>query len=471
MRQVHAVAVLFLVIIAGCSLPAMPAPAPAASQPEPVQSIRPDSSVVIGQPDGATIRPLLGVNAGPLRAGTDAANADLTAAYRQAGVNLVRTHDFYGALDISIMYPDRKANPAAASSYDFTQSDLAWKSITDGGFEPYFRLGDSWNNARPPADALERANLVKAAVEVLRHYRSGKWNGFSTAFRYVEVWNEPDNQQFWPKPRTPLEFFQLYCEAASAIKKEFPALKVGGPGTTPAAALMPQGRKWTQDFLAYVRQQGAPLDFFSWHMYSNSASMYAEAAAYYRQALDNAGFTQTVKHITEWNTEMKKGQETSAETLAMRTGGKGAAALSAAWIELQRQQDLEVSTFYRGNDTSSDLPTFFGLYYADGRPKVIALAFTLWHSLTLYPDRLDVSLSSPAALAALAGRDSSGRIAVLISNPTDSAVNVVLAFSDNRKVSQVTLNTASDAQGAVAASQSGPIFTVGANSVVLATVE
>ena len=119
------------------------------------------------------------------------------------------------------MYADRMRDPTSPQSYDFRASDAMWRAIVEGGFEPYFRLGDSWNNARPPANAQERANWVRAAVEVVRHYREGQWDGFTTPFRYVEIWNEPDNQQFWPRPHDSQEYFQLYVETAQALKQAF----------------------------------------------------------------------------------------------------------------------------------------------------------------------------------------------------------------------------------------------------------
>jgi len=49
--------------------------------------------------------------------------------------------------------------------------------------------------------------------------------------------------------------------------------------------------------------------------------------------------------------------------------------MTAAWIGLQ-EQGVDVSLFYRGTDPSLDLPTFYGLFFADGRPKRIAMAVT-----------------------------------------------------------------------------------------------
>ena len=462
-------AVLFISM--GCSQAAIPAQQPASTPvpaPTPaVETVQPDTTITIGTQANSPIRPLLGINIGPIPAGTDPRNVNLTKAYKEAGINLIRTHDYYGPMDMSVIYPDRTRDPGSLPSYNFTASDTAWKAIVDGGFEPYLRLGDSYNNSVPPDNSAERSHWAKAAIEVLRHYRMGKWGGFNTDFRYVEIWNEPDNRQFWPKPHTPLEYFQLYHETATAIKQQFPGLKVGGPGMTPAGALTPQGKKWTQDFLESVKQQGMPLDFFSWHMYSNDPAQYAEAARFYRSALDAKGFTQTQLHITEWNTEIKRSQESNAESMGLRTGGKGAAILTAAWIELQ-QNNVEESTFYRGPDPDIKAETFYGIFYADGQPKRIALAFSLWSKMALYPQRLIVSASPDRPLWLLAGRDAAGKTALLMANTGDKPLKTGIGFTDQNKVSKITLYRVSDAINQIETiSLNSPICDISANTVQL----
>lgn len=424
---------LLLILMLACNLTTVstpppgqtpvPATAPHATENPPTATplCQPEVDVALSGVADDRIRPLLGVNVGPLPAGNDPANADLTDAYHQIGVTLIRTHDFYGPLDMAVMYPNQTRDPANPQSYDFRESDRVWQAIVEGGFEPYLRLGDSWNNAKPPANAQERANWVRAAVEVVRHYRQGQWNGFATPLRYVEIWNEPDNQQFWPKPHTPQEYFQLYVETAQALKQAFPDLLVGGPGVTPAGAFTPRGQEWTRSFLAYVRQHNAPLDFFSWHIYSNDPSGWISAAQFYRGELDTFGFQATAMHVTEWNTDIHQIEDNRTEMLALRTGGKGASILTAAWIAMQ-QSGIAVSTFYRGSDPSTDAVEFYGLFYANGNPKRIALAFSLWSQMTAHPQQVTASATPQTRLWLLAGQNEAGEIALLVANPSDTPV-------------------------------------------------
>ncbi len=429
--------------------------------PSPVRS---DVVITLGGTKGTTINPLLGVNIGPAPAGTDPNNADLTNAYRQIGVNLIRTHDFYGPLDMAVMYPDRTRDPANPQSYDWRASDAMWRAIVSGGFEPYFRLGDSWNNARPPANAQERANWVRAAVEVVRHYRQAQWGGFTTLFRYLEIWNEPDNLQFWQKPRTAQEYFQLYVETARALKQTFPDLLVGGPGLTQTGALTPQGQKWLHDFLAYVKQNNAPLDFFSWHLYSNDPRDWVNAARFYRRELDALGFQATTMHVTEWNTDIRQVGDKSAEAVALRTGGKGAAILTAAWVAMQ-ENNIAVSTFYRGPDPAMDATTFYGMFYANGKPKRIALAFSLWAKLAAHPQRLIVSSAPETALWMLAGQNDVGETALLIANPTEAPVRYAVTGVEARRVTLLQVSDASDQVQSPAVE--GQIIEIGGQTVQL----
>jgi len=445
---------LALCFVACNTVPVLPSPIPTAASkamlaatPVPTDALakRADTTLTLGAPTNTTIKRLLGVNIGPAPAGDDPSNANLTKAYAQLNVNLVRTHDFYGPLDMAVMYPDRTRDPADPKSYDFAQSDEMWTTIVGAGCEPYLRLGDSWNNAKPPANAAERANWAKAAVQVVRHYRerSGWGVKYASVLRYVEIWNEPDQQQFWPKPRTPQEYFQLYEETTRALKQAFPDLIVGGPGISPAGALAPQGKKWTRDFLDYARQKNAPLDFFSWHMYSNDPNDWANAAKFYRGELDARGFKTTMMHVTEWNTAVKPEIMQSAEASALRTGGEGAAILTAAWIAMQ-DHGVEVSTFYRGPDPAMNAPTFYGLFYANGNPKQIAFAFLLWSKMADYPKRLSVTAAPNTSLWMLAGQADYGGIGLLIANPVDTPIRYSIAGAENFKTSVRQIGDARD---------------------------
>lgn len=432
-----------------------------------------DLDLAIGARNG-DLRSLLGINIGPLAAAS-ASNADLTATYRQLGVDLIRTHDYYGPLDMATLYPDRTKDPALANSYNFTgavssegrSSDTVFASIVDNGFEPFFRIGDSYNNSTPPTDT-QLSNWVQASINVLKHYRQGQWNGFNNSFRYVEIWNEPDNPTFWPRPFTSTQYFTLYNTTAQALRTAFPELKIGGPGVTHNGCTTTSGKAWAAAFLDSVKAQGSPLDFLSWHIYSNNADEIAACAAYFRQALDERGFTAVPTIISEWNTDDRSVD--SGEGLEVRTKAKGAAILTGAWIGLQNRDDIEQSLFYRGPDPSMDAPFFYGIYYANGEPKKIGLAWQLWREIGRYAHRLGVS-GGQSGTYALAAENDDGARALLLANAGESAANWTPSFADGKTLAdyRVVTRAVSDANDGIATvSPSGGSFSLPAKSVQLA---
>lgn len=399
---------------------------------------------------GTALQPLTSINAGP----TPPANSgalDQTAIYQRLGVKMVRTHDFSGPFDMAYMYPDRSKDPTLQSSFNFTtpagpsplSSDDVYQSIVNNGFGIYLRIGDSAGETKTPSDS-ERANWAKAAVQVLKHYAKSQWSGFSGDIQYVEIGNEPDSSGFWTG--TPTQFYQLYVETAKAIRAEFPAIKIGGPGVTQSGYSGTTGQQWVSNFLDYVKANGAPLDFFSWHLYSNTAEDFATAAAYYRKTLDAKGYTAAESHVTEWNTA---GSSSSTSTNGdYRAKAKGAAVITSAWINLQ-EQGVSQAFFYRGCDIGTPDPQLYGLLFPDGTPKKSALAFGLWNEVLGYGTRYPLTASetfAPTGVKALAAQRSDGALAVLVANTGTSSVKWTLAFPDDRKLSSypLTLKTIDD---------------------------
>ncbi len=401
------------------------------------------TTLTIGAAAGR-IRPLLGVNIGPIPAGES--TVDLTDAYHEAGVTTIRTHDYYGPLDMATLYPNQNADPANPASYNFTASDAVFEKILAGFFEPCLRLGDSYS-AQPgyppavPRRPINQDNWVRAAVEVVRHYDdAARWKG--RPLRTVEIWNEPDNRQFWDG--TVDEFASLFVKAAKALKQEFPHLLIGGPGYSPFATVAPQGQAQPRNLIAAMKREGVSVDYFSFHIYSNDPVVYRTSARFLRGELDANGFSAVPLAITEWNTETRNLPR--SEAIALRTGGRGAAIVSAVQVVLQ-EEGLVESHVYRGPDPSPSAPEFYGIFYSDGRPKRSALALSLWKRLADHPERLALtnSRASGPVLYAVAGRDSSGDISVLVANPSTGSGTVRLLMPGASSISCVRVDEISDA--------------------------
>lgn len=444
-----------------------------------------DVTYTLGSPAG-TVQPLLGVNAGPLHWDGKIDTKDVTTGFKTIGVRAVRGHDFPCALDMSLMYPDRSKDPSLQSSYNFASpansgycrvdygSDTAVSTLRDNGLVFYMRLWDSANNLGAPSSG-ERANWVKAAVEVVRHYQEAKWNGFSNMVAYVEIGNEPDSAYFWPTSYTKEEFYALYADTAKALRAAFPTLKIGGPAVTQSGFKSSAGQQWTRGFLDHVKSSGAPLDFFSWHMYSNTPEDYATGANFYRTELTNRGFSSTEQHVTEWNTEVSPTNDPTADAanLVTRTMGKGAAITTASWIVLQ-QSGIRQAFLYRANDPSAADHSRYGLFSTDALPRKPALAFSLWSEFAGYGDRIDPSASaSVTGLKTLAARRSDGQIAMLVANTGTASQRYTLAFSDSRRLSDyaLSLKTVDDSRLLVNVSiPTGTTFEIAPNSVQLLTL-
>ena len=71
-----------------------------------------------------------------------------------------------------------------------------------------------------------------------------------------EVWNEP-NISFWAGSQE--DYFELYRQSATAVKKVDKRLMVGGPSTAQLA--------WIPDLIQYCIRQDVPIDFVSTHVY------------------------------------------------------------------------------------------------------------------------------------------------------------------------------------------------------------
>jgi hypothetical protein len=142
---------------------------------------------------------------------------DVSAGYRMARIDLIRTHDAYGPADIDArfetadapggglisahrdifdIFPNPDADPDDPHSYNFIPTDQLIASIEKVGAQVIFRLGRSEGAAaQPPKDFASYAAIAK---HIVLHYNQGWAHGFRYRIRYWEVWNEPDlGKVFW----------------------------------------------------------------------------------------------------------------------------------------------------------------------------------------------------------------------------------------------------------------------------------
>ena len=219
---------------------------------------------------------------------------------KDAGIPYSRLHDVGGWLghglyvDIPNLFPDFEADENDPRSYRFAYTDSLMKTLEANGVEPFFRLGVSIENfagrGLPPVNIVPPKDFVKwarIAEHVIRHYTEGWANGFKMKVTYWEIWNEPDN---YPDQKDNCmwrgdweSYMRFYGTVAPYLKSKFPNLKIGGYGSCgfyaavgsdniPAANSSPRMEYFVdcaRKFLAAARDNKWPLDFFSFHSYSD----------------------------------------------------------------------------------------------------------------------------------------------------------------------------------------------------------
>ena len=259
------------------------------------------------------IKPLHGVNNCPVRF-----NDRNIPEFAEAGIPFVRTHDSGGAygrnilIDIPNIFRNFAADPADPAAYDFAFTDVYLRNLVNSGCRIFYRLGVTIENfhrikayrTAPPEDFNKWARICEG---IIRHYNEGWAEGFHYQIEYWEIWNEPENPPMWSGSME--QYFELYSVTAKYLKQRFPSIKVGGYASCGFYSVTREGTsefyqgflRWFDAFLADVKKKNAPLDFFSWHLYTSDVNEVIAHAEYVEGKLKAAGFGRTENIFNEWN--------------------------------------------------------------------------------------------------------------------------------------------------------------------------
>jgi xylan 1,4-beta-xylosidase len=192
---------------------------------------------------------------------------DLRDVKRVTGFQYIRFHGIF--LDeVGLYDEDKDGKPV----YNFSYVDQIYDGLLKNHVRPFVELSFMPNkltsdpkaiqafwykpNVGPPKDWDKWGQLVEAFV---RHLVQ-RYGEDEVAAWYFEVWNEP-NLDFWAGEPRQSTYYQLYDQAAGAIKRVSARLRVGGPATAQAA--------WADSFLAHCKANNIPVDFVSTHVYGN----------------------------------------------------------------------------------------------------------------------------------------------------------------------------------------------------------
>jgi xylan 1,4-beta-xylosidase len=340
---------------------------------------------------------------------------DVSAGYRMAGIDLVRTHDAYGPADIDakfetadapggglisarrdvfVMFPNADANPNDPRSYNFGPTDQVIASIKKVGAQVMFRLGRSEGaDPMPPKDFKKYASIAK---HIVMHYNRGWAAGFHYRIRYWEIWNEPDlGKTFWAGSAQ--QYYDLYGKLARAVKQADPDALVGGP----AISRPNDDTPYRDAFLEHVKMENLPLDFYSWHWYATDSDDpldFVRISHDIRARLDKHGFTKTASLLTEWNYGLVDPMPSAAQRASF---------ITSAVIYMQ-DAPVDAATLYRADSV-------FG---SDGAtPDKTGQALIALGRMKATPIRLRTKGADLNGFAVEAARSADGRVLqVLLSN-------------------------------------------------------
>lgn len=362
-----------------------------------------------------SIKPMQDLDNGPL---CQRGIVDLSRYYKELGVRYVRLHDvpwtYDNAFDINYVFPNWKADPDKAENYDFTQTDFYLNTITSLNIKVIYRLGYSAEyktavHHNAPPDSYSK--WAKICTQIIRHHNAGWANGQQAGIQYWEIWNEPDGKTFWAG--TPEQFYRLYVETAKAIKQTYPSLKVGGPA-------LASNLDFLEGFLKYCHEHKAPLDFVSWHIYTQDPHEVARRAQRVHELMAQYGYSQAESILDEWNFGPSDWKKLFVDPAASRTyfdatqNAYGAAFDATVLADLQ-DAPLDIATFYSGTTL------MWGMFTSSGAPQKPYYAFLAFKRLLDTPKRVAVDASHDPGITAVAGLSEDGRsLRVLISNTTQT---------------------------------------------------
>jgi hypothetical protein len=182
--------------------------------------------------------------------------------------------------------------------YDWKKLDAAVDAITATGARPLMSICIKPTALYPEVDQRKvhpasYAEWDELIYRMVRHFNRERKDGIV----YWEVFNEPNIGESGGCPGlfTPEDYCVYYEHTVKAIRRADPGTKVGGPAL--AGWESPIEEPW----LAYCRRKRLPIDFISWHFYSDDPETPARGAAHFRKLLAKYPGPKPEFIIDEWN--------------------------------------------------------------------------------------------------------------------------------------------------------------------------
>ncbi len=331
-------------------------------------------------------------------------------------------------VDMHCVFPLPHADPAQAENYIFGDTDDYFANTLGYGTTIMYRLGVSIDHsgfARHTAPPADPAKWVEIASHIIDHYNHGWADGFHYDIKYWEIWNEADTELPILWKGTWKQFIDFYCFAAKALKARYPELKIGGPSMAKITAL--DGSAFP-DFLKGCREQQAPLDFFTYHQYSDKPEKVIAAPAQIRAALDEHGFTQTEIHLSEWHYHAGWGSQCDIKRekfLQQEMVGPHSAAYLTAVLSRFQDEPVDMTHYYTGSTGGG-----YALFSNYSEPYCGYHAFDFLNRL-MDTERIEATVDHPG-MTVLAGKTPDGAIRILASCFKTDQDDLAFILSDGK---------------------------------------
>ncbi len=186
--------------------------------------------------------------------------------------------------------------------YDFATLDRSVDLILKTGAKPLMNIDFKPRLLYPeivqdivePNDWDEWERLIAALV---KHYKDR-----GAGIEYWEISNEPDigEDGGCPYRFTPQNYLPYYKRTAAAIRSADPSAKVGGP------ALANWRSPILPSLLDFCESKNAPLDFVSWHGYTNDPGTLRRSIDGVKKLLSSHPSLHVETMLNEWNIALMK---------------------------------------------------------------------------------------------------------------------------------------------------------------------
>lgn len=282
---------------------------------------------------------------------------------------------------------------ADTPQFDFTEMDAIASLLHDhnvGAYWSYCYIPDplkpsprGWRG--PPKDPNAWGKVLAG---VASHYRNTTGGNPVT---YQEVYNEPDNRDFF---RGSLDdYLALYRTGSAAMRQADPDAMIGGPAL---AFTVP----WVKPFLDTVSKEKLPLDFFSFHYYpgvpTTPRDLPGLLKAMYAQVDAHPEFATTELHLNEYNAyKIDYPQGGRQDHFPLASAFLDDVAFFLTQPALTRIHWAQFQDSARGN--------YSGMISLDGHRKAVFNAYALYARMPV--DRRRLKIDGPQGVSGLSSAD------------------------------------------------------------------